>query len=323
MALFSISKAGIEFSGDARRRRAQEAEAESYRLAQQRSSALLKPLLNQYGPDAAKAIGSAWQAGGPAAEAATAQLGMAQQQQQAKLPIEQRVAGMPLQDQARLQSEMALAEQRQASTAVDRQRLSQAQAEGPLSLQALRSLIGQRDAASAASAANREAADSGRISQVQGRLNDRFLTQMAAPVQVADAVQQIDAGLGTGDALGSLAAVIKLAKILDPESVVREGETTTVQGGMGTAASILNAFNKAKGEGFSPASAAAFQRVVRGVAKPVLQRGLRIEDEVRAAAGTLEADPQLAVSGIGWPSDYVKRWVGGVPNPGATADLEL
>jgi hypothetical protein len=42
-----------------------------------RAAALLKPLLNQYGPDAAKAIGSAWMAGGPASQVATQRLNQA------------------------------------------------------------------------------------------------------------------------------------------------------------------------------------------------------------------------------------------------------
>jgi len=42
---------------------------------------LMQPLLNRYGPDAAKAIGSAWMAGGPAADVATERLGMLQGRQ--------------------------------------------------------------------------------------------------------------------------------------------------------------------------------------------------------------------------------------------------
>ena len=55
-------------------------EQRQYDLNQERTAALLKPLLSRYGPDAAKAIGSAWMAGGPAAQVATQQLQQATMQ---------------------------------------------------------------------------------------------------------------------------------------------------------------------------------------------------------------------------------------------------
>ena len=298
-------------------------EQAAYDLNQQRTAALLKPLLNQYGPDAAKAIGSAMIAGGPASQMAEQRMAQQQQLQASRQPMDQQIAMMSPMQQAQMGSELALGDQRRSSTAVNQQQLAQAQAEGPYSLAAIQAQIRQRDASAQASMANRAAADSGRITQVQSRLNDRFLTQMDAPTQVADSVQQIDASMAGGDSLGALAATIKLAKILDPTSVVREGEVTTVQGGTGLAASLVNAYNKAGGKGMGPAQAAAFKRTVRSVAVPVLQRGLRIEGEVRKAAETMDADPEMAATGIGWPSGFVKRYVGDMPDPNTAADFEL
>lgn len=224
---------------------------------------------------------------------------------------------------AQMDSEQALTRQRTLAGDQTAQEIEQARQLGPLNLQATQALIQSRQASAQASRANAMAAQSGRITQVQGTLNQRFLSQMDAPTQVADAVQQVDASLATGDSLGALAATIKLAKILDPTSVVREGEVTTVQGGIGVGAQLMNNYNKLFGSGFNPAAAETFKKVTKSVAAPVLQRGLRIEDEIRRAAAVMEADPNMAATGIGWPSQYVRRYLQGMPDPATSADFEL
>jgi hypothetical protein len=290
---------------------------------QKRTAALLKPVLNRYGPDAAKAIGSAWMAGGPAADLANQRLAQAEQQQVSRLPVDQQMARLPLKTQAEIGSELALQQQRALSAQKVQEEIQQARVLGPLNAQATQALIQSRMASVQASMANAELARAGKISQVQGQLNQRFLSQMDAPTQVADATQQIDAALKTGDSLGGLAATIKLAKILDPTSVVREGEVTTVQGGIGVASQLINSYNRLFGEGMSPAGAKTFLGITRAVAGPVLQRGLRIEKEIRSAAAQVDADPNMAATGIGWPSAYVRRYVQGMPDPEASADFEF
>jgi hypothetical protein len=290
---------------------------------QQRDAKLLQPLLNQYGPDAAKAIGSAWMAGGPAADMANSRLAQAEQMQASKMPMEDQLARLPLGDQAQIASEQALYRQRMLAGDQTQLQIDQAQQMGPLERQAVQALIGSRNASAQASRANADLARAGKITQVQGTLNQRFLSQMDAPVQVADAVQQVDSALSTGNSLGVLAATIKLAKILDPTSVVREGEVTTVQGGLGVASQLLNNYNKLFGQGMSQEGAKAFQKLTKSVAGPVLQRGVRIEDEIRNAASVMEADPNMAATGIGWPSQYVRRYLQGMPDPNTNADFEL
>jgi hypothetical protein len=191
----------------------------------------------------------------------------------------------------------------------DNQAVSDAQRLGPLNVQAVQARIAQSQAAAAASAATAAAVAAGRIDPIEGRINQRWLAQMEAPVQVLDAVQQAEAALATGDSLGSLAAVIKLAKVLDPTSVVREGEVTTVQGGTGVAESLITDYNRIFGEGFSPQGAAAFRRTLKATAKPVLQRGVRITDEVRQQALDYGAVPARVTTGIGWNRDYVADYL--------------
>ena len=107
----------------------------------------------------------------------------------------------------------------------------------------------------------------------------KFLQKMEAPAQVMDAYQQIEGALGTGDALGTQAALIKLAKILDPTSVVREGEVTTIEGGLGIGNQLMNAFNRAMNEGAPEQAADAIRAVAREVAVPVLGRALQARSE--------------------------------------------
>jgi hypothetical protein len=191
----------------------------------------------------------------------------------------------------------------------DAQAIEDARRMGPLNEQAARALVAQRTAAAQASAASAAAAAAGRIDPIEARINQRWLAQMEAPVQVLDAVQQAEAALDTGDSLGSLAAVIKLAKVLDPTSVVREGEVTTVQGGTGVAESLIADYNRIFGKGFSPQGAAAFRRTLRATAKPILQRGVRITDEITQQALAYGAVPARVTTGIGWSDPYVRAYL--------------
>jgi|DEB0MinimDraft_10_1074344.scaffolds.fasta_scaffold00377_21 hypothetical protein len=74
--------------------------------------------------------------------------------------------------------------------------------------------------------------------------------------------------LETDNSLGALAAVIKLAKVLDPGSVVRSEEGRAVTDGMGASLALVNAFNKMKGENMSAESRIAFRDVINAVVEP-------------------------------------------------------
>jgi len=138
------------------------------------------------------------------------------------------------------------------------------------------------------------------IDSLVNTMNQRFMTQMDAPAQVSDAVQQIDNALNTGNSLSALAAVIKLAKVLDPTSVVREGEVTTVEGGIGIADQLIRKYNRFFGQGFSAEGAAQIRQTVDAVARPVLDRGARIQQEYQRAADLAGIPYERVVLGIGY-----------------------
>lgn len=183
--------------------------------------------------------------------------------------------------------------------------LDQARREGPLALEASRQLIASRRAAALASQASAEAAAAGRIDPLEARINQRWLANLTEPVAVQDSLQQIEGTLRQGDSLGALASIIKLAKILDPTSVVREGEVVTVEGGTGLAQQLLSGVNRLKGGGLSPKAAADVLRTAKTLAVPVLERGQRLTGEVRQQALDYGVEPDRVTTGIGWQSDYV------------------
>lgn len=120
--------------------------------------------------------------------------------------------------------------------------------------------------------------------------------------EILTARQQVIAMLATGSALGSTAAVIKLAKALDPTSSVREGEVGTIEGGQGLVLQLQNAWNRMGGEGMSPKAIDAFHEVVNELVAPEALRAMQVvtgyEQEMSAAGVGDRFDSVLKTSGI-------------------------
>lgn len=302
-----------DFGTDLRARRQERLANSAYR----QQAGLLKPLLSQFGAETAQQVGSALLSDSPEARAIGG--GLLQQ-----LLMQRGQMGLTPQQQAELawrSSQIKTEEMQQEKLGLD---IDQARKLGPLNLQATQSLIAQRNAAAQASLASAEAARRGKISETADRINQRWVKQIATPTEVADAVQQISGALKTGDPLGALAATVKLAKVLDPQSVVREGEVTTVEGGTGLAENLVRTYNRVIGNGgFSPEGAKQLERVAKSVAAPVLQRGLRIESELRTAADNLELDPTETLLGTGWQGDWVRQYLQDADDPGRKVGMDL
>jgi len=160
-------------------------------------------------------------------------------------------------------------------------------------------LQGQRTAQIA-----QQALDTAEVRQneaITARLNQRYLTQIKTPVEVADAMQQIRAALDTKDSLGVLAATIKLAKTLDPDSrSVTEGEQRAVRGGLGIGESLMVQYNQLFGEGFSEEGAERFWKVALSVGTPLLERGKRIDAEFSNLANLSGVDARRVTTGAGF-----------------------
>jgi hypothetical protein len=188
--------------------------------------------------------------------------------------------------------------------------LEQARLLGPLNLQAERELIAQRRAAAEASKAQAAAVAAGNITDLELKLGDRWTKNIQEPLTIQTAVQQATGALELGNSLGVLAATIKLAKVLDPQSVVREGEVTTVEGGNGTAQMLISAFNKMQGKGMGAAGQAAFLATLKAVAAPQLARGVKLTQEFESMAEQFGVNPGRATTGVGWDNDYAAAYAG-------------
>lgn len=146
-----------------------------------------------------------------------------------------------------------------------------------------------------------------------GRLNQRYLTQIRSPVNVVDALAQLEGALQTGSSVGAVAAVVKLAKILDPDSVVREGEVRTVEGGLGIADQLINVMNRVEGEGFGADAANDILEVAKAMAAPIVERGRRIESEFDMMAKAANVDFNQVTAGAGFLIESLPQpGVGGV-----------
>lgn len=173
----------------------------------------------------------------------------------------------------------------------------------PQAVSGLQALM-QRGQQQTASFAQQQALERRALDQpIIARLNDRYLAQMKAPVNVQDALAQLENALSTGSSIGAVAATVKLAKILDPESVVREGEVRTVEGGLGIADQIIRALNNVEGQGFGPDAVKDLLELAQAVATPVLERGRLIESQFGQMAVDAQVSPEQVTSGIGFLVD--------------------
>jgi len=156
----------------------------------------------------------------------------------------------------------------------------------------------------------------------------RWLQQIQPAAVVADATQRIIGSLATGNAIGAEAAVVGLAKILDPTSTVREGEVTTIKGGTGIGQQLMSAFNKAKGKGFDPQSAKDLQSVVDANAIPILKRAIEQRQQFSTSLDDVLGNDYPGVGrtvtgdGINW--GWVNQFTGADPteNPPGTQILD-
>ena len=282
------------------------------RQAQQ--AALLKPTLSRFGAETAQQVGSLLLSDSPNARAMGAeQLAGLMESAGNVSPAMQRAIQMA---QAQQQGQVL----QNTATA---QRIQQQAEMHPLEVEALQYQRARDEATREAEILRKQSLIAGQINETEFRLSGAYAKQMESPIQVADSIQQIQASMDTGNSLGVMAGVVKLAKILDPTSVVQRGEVERTVGGIGIADQLMTASNKLSGEGFNPGARKAFDATVRAVASPVLERGLRIEEEFRTAAKAAGVRPSSVVIGTGFNRDFVSQWLAGAPSPGAPTDFNF
>lgn len=92
-------------------------------------------------------------------------------------------------------------------------------------------------------------------------LRKEFSQQSKTFINVRDSFQRIQASVKDPSAAGDLALIFNFMKMLDPESVVREGEFATAQNAAGIPQRIRAMYNRIiEGERMAPAQRADFQK---------------------------------------------------------------
>lgn len=106
----------------------------------------------------------------------------------------------------------------------------------------------------------------GDIAQAEQALRKEYTTQIKTPQTVVNSYAQIEQAAKTPSAQNDLALIFSYMRMLDPTSVVREGEFATAQNAAGVPDQIRNAYNRAiSGERLNPEQRQGFVASARGI----------------------------------------------------------
>lgn len=276
----------------------------------QRTAALLKPLLNRYGPDAAKAIGSAWMAGGPAADLANQTLAQAQQKQQSRLPLAEQLAALPLVQQQQIATEQLRQQDLQQGMGFAANQDQRAAQQLALDQQRTQAYIGNMSYDNAAKATANQ------ITALQGALKseaDLRSEYQKAPLLVkgAQAIgswQMLKRALDEDNAMALQAAIVATAQIQEPGLAVRNDDRIAYSGNNPVTDQLVQAFNTAmSGEGLTPGVKQRLLALGTQMAGVHARNVLQVTDEYqRLAVNTPGARSDQVTAGIGLDWDTVQ-----------------
>lgn len=130
-------------------------------------------------------------------------------------------------------------------------------------------------------------------------LGDDYRSQMKPIIEIVTATDQLKALLSTGTALGGTAAVVKLAKALDPTTGVRGNETGNLTGATGITQILQDTWNKLGGENMSPESIRQFTLVANELVAVEAVRGLELSQAFTSELGARGAQDERINNVIG------------------------
>jgi hypothetical protein len=146
---------------------------------------------------------------------------------------------------------------------------------------------------------------------VVNQFRDDWLITSADDREVVLSADQAIAAINNPTSVGAFAAITKLAKVLDPGSVVRTEEARGVQESMGLGDYLKNQWNKLGGEGMNESSKAAFIQLIKSVSAPSAGRLIQVADGYKAAAGRYNLNVQDIFLGT-YNEELVRRYAGPV-----------
>ena len=129
------------------------------------------------------------------------------------------------------------------------------------------------------------------LMKAEQALRKEYSAETADFTKTQDAFRKIDAAEET--AVGDLSLIFSFMKMLDPGSVVREGEFATAQNAAGVDQKVLNIYNNiATGERLSEAQRKSFKSQAGALLKAGEKKEIDIRKTLTRTANTFGIDPQ-------------------------------
>jgi hypothetical protein len=130
----------------------------------------------------------------------------------------------------------------------------------------------------------------------ENTLRSQYLTQTQSYTGIAQAFNKISAAAKDPSAAGDLSLIFGYMKILDPASVVREGEFATAQNAAGIPTQVSNMYNKViSGERLSDTQRADFINQARNLVKSQKGQLDNFNNVYRGIADNYKLDPEKII----------------------------
>jgi hypothetical protein len=158
--------------------------------------------------------------------------------------------------------------------------------------------------------------DPGKRFEAEQKLRKEYADQTKGYVEVTESHRRMKAA--ADDGAGDIALIYSYMKMLDPGSVVREGEFATAQNSAGIPTAISNLYNKAiSGQRLTPGQRKTFLGQANRLADAASKREAEVRDGLTNVVKSYRLSPDN-VFGSGAKRDPGDAWAAGGSKPAAT-----
>lgn len=143
----------------------------------------------------------------------------------------------------------------------------------------------------------------GDMAQAEQALRKEYIAQIKTPQTVVNSYAQIEQAAQRPSAQNDLALIFSYMRMLDPTSVVREGEFATAQNAAGVPDQIRNAYNRAaNGERLNPEQRKGFVASARGIKDQAQQQIDSYREQYSSLANEYNYSPSRIIGNHPKPS---------------------
>jgi hypothetical protein len=136
----------------------------------------------------------------------------------------------------------------------------------------------------------------------EDKLRTQFNTLAKPYREVAQGLDKVEASLGLGTGAGDTAAIFAYAKILDPNSVVRESEFAQMQNVGGLVGRLSSLYNQAKdGQVLTPEQRQQIRAGAVAQIQPYRNQYDAMEAQYRTIAGEAGLEADRVINSVIWP----------------------